>query len=184
MRQISNWDEIQEREPGEFSRPGPGGYIARIVNVDDVEEKEYLRIEWDFDEGEYKGCNAETFQRAGFWPTPLFRSYKETALGFFKAFKTSVEASNRGYVFDCARPSALAGKLVGVVLGEEEYRKSDGTVGTRIYVAQVRSVKAIQSGDFKVPERKRLDGGQAPAAKQDGQFQRVEDLEDDDDCPF
>lgn len=183
MRNIDNWDDIQEQQPGEFDRPGPGGYIARIVHVEDNEEKEYLRIEWDFEEGGYKGANAETFNRAGFWPITLIRSYKPKALGFFKAFKTSVEMSNRGYVFDCANPAGLAGKLMGVVLGEEEYAKSTGEIGTRPYVYQVRSIKAIQGGDFDVPKLKRLTGEQAPAAKPSGQFQPVEEL-DDDDLPF
>lgn len=179
-----NWDEVQEQQPGEYGRPAPGGYIARIVNVDDDEKKQYLRIEWDFEEGEYQGSNAETFNRAGFWPTALIRSYKPKALGFFKAFKTSVELSNRGYVFDCAHPAALAGKLMGVVLGEEEYINGMDKRKTRLYVYQVRSVKAIRDGDFKTPDLKKLSAGQAPAAKQGGQFQHVEDLEDDDDCPF
>lgn len=184
MRQIDNWDEIQEQQPGQFDNPAPGGYIARIVNVEDNEKREYLRIEWDFAEGEYKGNNVETFNRAGFWPIALIRSYKPKALGFFKAFKTSVELSNRGYFFDCANPTGLAGKLMGVVLGEEEYVKGSGEVSKRPYVYQVRSVKAIQDGDFKVPELKKLITEQVPAPKPGEQFHRVETLDDDDDCPF
>ena len=186
MRNIGNWDDIQERRPGEHDRPAPGGYIARIVRVEDDEKKEYLRIEWDFDEGEHKGNNAGTFDRAGFWPIALYRSYKHTALGFFKAFKTSVEMSNKGYAFDCARPEALEGKLMGVVLGEEEYIKKDQTVGKRLYVYCVRSVKAIRDGDFDIPALKRLAAGQAPAAypPTGQQFQAVEALEDEDDLPF
>lgn len=183
MREIDNWDAIQERQEGEFSRPAPGGYIARIVNVEDVEDKEYLRIEWDFAEGEYEGDNAETYNRAGFWPIALFRSYKEKALGFFKAFKTSVEMSNPKYIFRTSNPQSLEGKLMGVVLGEEEYTNSKGDVRTRLYVAQVRSVKAIRDGDFKVPELKRLAGSRP---KNDGkpQFQEVDTIDDDDEIPF
>lgn len=156
MRQIDNWDDIQEAT-SEFERPTPGGYISRIVSVEDVEDREYLRIEWDFEEGAYKGDNTATFRRAGFWPLPLIRSYKERALGFFKAFKTSVEASNPRYVFSTQNVHTLEGKLMGVVLGEEEYEKKDGKIGIRVYVYQVRSVEAIRKGDFKVPELKRLD---------------------------
>lgn len=180
-----NWDAVEERQPGEFERPAPGGYIARIVNVEDVEKKEYLRIEWDFEEGEHKGDNAATYNRAGFWPTALIRSYKEKALCFFKAFKTSVEQSNRGYAFDCTNPMGLAGKLMGVVLGEEEYNKTDGTVGKRLYVYQVRTVKAIRDGDFKIPKLKRLSetGGSASTySTPSGQFQPLDD--DDDELPF
>lgn len=185
MKHIENWDDIQEQQPGEFELPAPGGYIARIVNVDDVENKEYLRIKWEFEEGQYKGSNAETYNRAGFWPIVLIRSYKPKALGFFKAFKTSVEMSNKGYAFDDRRPGELAGKLMGVVLGEEEYIKGDGSAGKRLYVYQVRSVKAVRNNDFEVPKLKRLkQDGRPPASYgQDEQFQRVEPLSDDD-CPF
>lgn len=138
-------------------RPVPGAYIARIVRVEDLEDREYLRIEWDFSEGNYKGNNRETYDRAGFWPIVLIRSYKTSALGFFKAFKTCVEESNPGYVFDTARPEELQGKRVGIVLGEEEYLGNDGKKKTRLYVAQTRSIDAIARGDFTVPALKRLD---------------------------
>lgn len=176
-----NWDEIQEQQPGDFNNPVPGGYIAKIINVEDVEGKKYLKIEWDFTDGEYKGANAETFNRAGFWPTALMRSYKTNAQGFFKAFKTSVEMSNPNYTFR-NDPASLIGKLMGVVLGEEEYISGKGELKTRLYVYQTRSVKAIQTGDYKVPDLKKLAPGQALAPKNESQFKTVDDLGDD--CPF
>lgn len=181
MRQIDNWDDIQEAT-GEFERPAPGGYIARIVNVEDVEEKEYLRIEWEFEEGSYKGDNASTYNRAGFWPLPLIRSYKEKALGFFKAFKTSVEVSNPRYVFSTKNVHALEGKLMGVVLVEEEYLKKDGTIGIRTCVHQVRSIEAIRKGDFRVPELKRLPN--QPTARPTYTIGAFDPLPDDGDIPF
>lgn len=162
MRQISDaeWNNIQENEGGEFPRPQPGGYIARIEHFVDMEEKEYLVIYWDFADGQFQGYNQKTDERAGFWPTLLYRSYTPKALPFFKAFKTCLEVSNRGYRFRTDRLSELEGKLFGVVLGEEEYQGKDGTVKKRLYVAQVRSTKAIRDGDFTVPELKKL-----PASK-------------------
>lgn len=182
MRQIDNWDSIQEAT-GEFERPAPGGYIARIVSVEDVEEKEYLRIEWEFEEGVHKGDNAGTYNRAGFWPLPLIRSYKEKALGFFKAFKTSVEVSNPRYVFSTRNVHALEEKLMGVVLGEEEYIKKDGTIGVRAYVYQVRSVEAIRKGDFKIPELKKLSLNK-PTARSGYTPGAFEPLPDDGEIPF
>lgn len=157
-----NWDEIKEMD--EYDNPSPGAYIAVITDVEDVEEKEYLRISWDFAEGEYKGSNRETFKRAGFWPTTLVRSYKESALGFFKAFKTALENSNRGYIFDEDRLNLMVGKYIGVILGEEGYINKRGEHKKRLYVAQTRSVEAIQKGDFKVPEYRENDRGGRQAA--------------------
>lgn len=153
MRQF-NWDEIQEMD--EFDNPTPGAYVAKICNVEDFEDKEYLRIEWDFAEGTYKDNNQETYDRAGFWPIVLIRSYKPKALGFFKVFKTALERSNPGYQFRENELRQMVGKRIGVVLGEEEYNKNDGSIGTRLYVDKTISLDAYQKGDFQIPKKKLL----------------------------
>lgn len=153
-----NWETVQD----EVCRPVPGGYAAKIVSVEDVEEKEYLRIGWEFADGEFKGVNQEMCAAFGFWPLTFVRSYKDTALRFFKSFKTSVENSNPGFVFK-NDPQSLVGKFVGVVLAEEEYLSNKGELRTRLYVSECRSGKAIRNGDFKVPELKKFDPGKNPA---------------------
>lgn len=158
MRNV-NWEDVQD----EVRRPVPGGYAAKITKVVDHEDKQYLWIEWDFADGEFKGCNQETFDAFGFWPTIKMQSYKDKALRFFKGFKTCVEASNRNYVFK-NDPQSLVGKYVGVVLGEEEYVANDGSVKTRLYVHSWRSGKAIRDGDFDVPELKKLGSSKAAHA--------------------
>ncbi|MCD8160935.1 MAG: hypothetical protein LUE61_07125 [Clostridiales bacterium] len=150
-----NWDTIQEND-GTFNNPEPGGYIAVISDYEDNEQKQYLKIFWDFAEGEFQGYNQETFDRAGFWPTALFRSYKPKALGFFKSFKACLEASNRGYRFDTRNLDAIIGKKFGVVLGEEQYLSNSGEPKNRLYVAQTRSIQAIREKDYKAPPFKPL----------------------------
>lgn len=153
MRKI-DWNNVQETQ--DFAYPSPGGYIAVIHSVQDVEQKEYLLIDWDFAEGQFKGANADTWQRKQFWPYSLRRSYKESALGFFKAFKAHLEESNPGYFFDEDNLQAMRGKFIGIILGEEEYRANDGNVKKRLTVTNTRSVQAIREGDFKIPELKKL----------------------------
>lgn len=158
-----DWDNVQEAT--DFDNPQPGAYIGVICRVEDIENKEYLLIEWDFAEGNYKGNNLETFERAGFWPIQLRRSYKPKALRFLKAFKTALEESNPGYYFNELDLRSMVGKRIGIVLGEEEYTKKDGSTGKRLYVAQTRSIQSIQKGDFKVPELKRLNGSTSPGGQ-------------------
>ena len=183
-----NWNAVQEA--ADFERPIPGGYIARITNVEDNEAKEYLKIEYDFAEGKFKGHYAELYKAKGFWGGSFIRSYKEKALPFFKSFKTCLETSNRGYFFEEDRLDDMCGKLIGIVLGEEEYRKNDGTVGNRLYVSQVRAAKAIQDGDFKIPDLKKLapTPGAIPApsgvAPYGGSSGFVDLSDDDGDIPF
>ena len=73
-----------------------------------------------------------------------------------KGFTTAIENSNKGYTWDFDEKK-LKGKIVGLVLGEEEFLNSSGKVRTRTYVAAVRSVDVIRDGKFEVPEIKRLD---------------------------
>lgn len=146
-----NWNEVQD----DVRRPVPGGYAARITRVEDDESREFLKIEWEFADGEFKGANKETYDAFGFWPLAFVCSYKEKALRFFKGFKTAVECSNPGFVFN-NNPQSLVGKFVGVVIGEEEYLSRKNEVKTRLYVAEKRSGKAIRDGDFKIPDLKKL----------------------------
>lgn len=159
--QKTNWDEVQEAQ--EFAKPAPGGYIAKIVDNEEVESKEYWLVSWDFADGEFKEYYAGLSASRGFWGGKMVRSYKPKAMPFFKAFKTCLEASNRGFVFDETRPDCIIGKLVGVVLGEEEYTGNDGKTKTRLYVDSVHTIKKIQAGDFTVPELKKLSASAASA---------------------
>lgn len=149
-----NWNDVQD----DIRHPVPGGYAAKITRVEDNEEKEYLKIEWEFADGEFKGANRETFVAFDFWPLAFICSYKEKALRFFKGFKTAVEESNPGFTFK-NDPQSLVGKFIGVVLAEEEYLSKTNEVKTRLYVAEKRSGKAIRNGDYKVPELKKLPAG-------------------------
>ena len=176
-----NWNDVQD----DIRRPVPGGYAAKITEVIDNEDKEYLLIRWEFADGEFKGCNQETFDAFGFWPIAFVKSYKQKALRFFKGFKTAVEESNRNYTFDCMNPSGLVGKFMGVVLGEEEYLDKEGKVKTRLYVDQVRSGKAIREGDYEVPELKKLPAGAAAPVSATPPMSNYALLTDDDaELPF
>lgn len=174
-----NWNEVQD----DIRRPIPGGYAARITKVEDDESREFLKVEWEFADGEFKGANKETYDAFGFWPMSFVCSYKEKALRFFKAFKTAVEQSNPGFIFR-NDPQALVGKFVGVVIGEEEYISGSGETKTRLYVAEKRSGKAIRDGDFKVPDLKRLDVAKQPTSGYKAAADYAVMDGDDSDLPF
>ena len=59
MRTIENWENITPSYGGEGRKEIPGGYIVKITYVEDVKEKEYLRIEWDYTDGEMAGTQSE-----------------------------------------------------------------------------------------------------------------------------
>lgn len=181
MRRI-DWNSIQEQ--GDFTPVAPGGYIAAITDVEDHEDKEYIMVCWDFVEPPYRGRNTQTYKDKGFWPLRFPRSYKESSLGYFKAFKTALEKSNPGYTFREDDLQDMRRKYIGVVIGEEEYIAKDGTIKMRPTVRQTRSVDSIRNGDFKVPELKTLqNGARAYGGENTSGFTDLSNKQDDD-LPF
>lgn len=173
MKKISGYDKIQES--GSFKKLPVGGYVVKILNATDVPDKEYLRLSFDIAEGHNKGFFAEEYKNNTRedkkWPNAgtFVRSYKEKALPMMKGFTTAVEKSNKNYTWNFDE-STLKGKLVGLVIGEEEFINSSGKMRTRTYVNAVRSVDIIREGKFEVPELKKLStdkvAASTPAASQ------------------
>lgn len=188
MKPINNFETVQA-STGEFNRPKAGGYICVVTLADDCPlnqntgKGDYLKIEYDISDGEFKNYYTEQYERFGgnFWSASFIRSYKETALGMFKHFINCIEESNIGYKWNWDEKT-LQGKFIGLVIGEEEYWKNDGTIGTRMYVKNVKTVEQIKHGDFKVPELKKLDGVSAPTSVPVGAVDT--DVDTDDDLPF
>lgn len=144
-------DDVQE-----YQRLSTGGYICKITAVEDEPQKEYLKLEYDIAQGDFKDYYKNLFTAKGFWGGSFYRSYKANALPFFKAFKTAVENSNKKNKFAwTSDEQKLVGRYVGLVLSEEEYKAQDGSMKTRLYVSDVRSAQSILDGDFKVLELKK-----------------------------
>lgn len=177
-----NLDKVQEATEG--IKLVAGGYVCGIVAVSDNEEKEYLDINFDIVEGDFKGYYKALNERFGdWWGGRLIRSYKEAALPFFKAFITAVEKSNSGYTFKEEEFQKLKGKKLGLVLSEEEYEGKDGSIKTRLYVSAVHSIEAIKNGKFEVKPLKTLESDTKYPVK--GNTSETVKLEEsDDDYPF
>lgn len=184
MKPIENYESVQATS-GEFSRPTADGYICKIVNVEDVPMNEqtgkgdYLKIEFDIEEGDFKGFYAEQFKTwGGTWLASFIRSYKSTALGMFKHFTNCIESSNAGFEWNWVE-TELIGKRIGLVLGEEEYENSRGEVRTKLVVKDVKTVDDIKQGNFKIPALKKLSGSTSVV-----QFAPLPTPDNDDDLPF
>lgn len=152
MKPIEGYDLINEA--GEVRRLPAGIYGVVITSVTDVPEKEYLEITCDITKGEYKDYFKTLVDNGLKDFSKTTRSYKRTALSFFKGFITAVENSNQGYKWDWDEKK-LIGKNVIAVFGEEEYMK-DGQIKTSVKLVEFRSLDAYREGKIKVPEIKRL----------------------------
>ena len=190
----------------QFKNP-VGGFICTIVDVEDVPEKEYLRVYYDIaealsdDQQEFVGMYTKRKQEKGYDCPSTVVSYKEQSLPFFKGFVTALENSNPNYKWDNDETKFI-GLKIGFVRAEEEYEGKDKNgapkIKVRVYVAERHSVDAIKSGDFKVPELKKL--AQATTKKPPNPFARngafatpatppptsapTPTNNDEEDCPF
>lgn len=166
----------------DFERLAAGGYVIRITGVTNQDDKEYLKVVYDIAEGpeagRYKDEKPENDYRHSF-----VRSYKEKALGMFKAFIQAVDETNGTKFNDRIEQGfneqTLVGKTLGVVFGYEEYEANDGDIKQRLYLKSCMSADRIRKGDFKVPELKKLKKEQ-PANSPVPGFQPL----NDEDVPF
>ena len=178
-----NWNEVEEVKG--FEKLPAGGYVCGITHVEDKPEKEYLYLEFDIAEGEFKNRFRDLYESRGFWGAHFIKSYKEKALGFFKKMLTAFEASNKGFVFTNDE-KALKRKLIGLVIGYEEYLGNDNTVKERIIVTDFLPVEDIRAGRFTVPELKRLSDDDYDKVADNNQGNGFTEASDDlnDDLPF
>ena len=153
MKPIEGYDLITEA--GEF-KPLPAMIVGvRITNVVDVPENQYLEVYCDITKGEYANY-FKTLVDNGLKDTSRsIRSYKQTALPFFKAFITAIEKSNPGYQWDWDEKK-LIGKGVIAVFGQEEYLDKEGNIRISTKVVEFRSLEAFEAGRIKLPELKKL----------------------------
>jgi len=151
-----NWDSVESKGNEEYKRLVPGGYVCKITKAENRPEKEYIYLEFDISEGEFKGHGANCIERNGFTPLKMYRSYSEKAAGMFKGFIECVNESNPTQPAWDGDENKLIGKFIGVVLGEEEYKKQDGSVGTRLNVARTITTAKVRAGHFRVPDKKTL----------------------------
>lgn len=168
-----NWGNVDAASDS-YAAPPAGGYVLVICAVEDHADKEYLKIYCDIagvaDKAneQFVGYYGQRKERSGD-KIPLFsfiRSYKDSALGFFKAFLVALEKSgNSGFVADrfTGNEQQFCGMVIGAVLGQEEY-VYNGKLRTRLNVEHFCSVERIQKGDFKIPELKKVDLAAIPVA--------------------
>lgn len=176
MRKIENFDEIKQEtgEVVEFSnlleslKPGP--YICKILKVEDVVEKEYLKIAIDIADGELKGLFKQAFnddtRQDKKWPNVgiLYRSYKKSAERFFAAFVTAVEKSNNGFAWNFDE-TKLKDKLLVCNFAEEEYLSEDyddegnQIIKSSMKIRETRSIQALKDNKIKTFEKKVIEDG-------------------------
>jgi len=146
MKQIVNQEQWQQ--VGETRKLEADAYVCVITSVEDVSDKEYLRIEFDIHEGPFKGYFGELFKSKQRWYGSFIKSYKEKALSYFKSFITAVEKSNSNYVWNWDEKTLL-NKLLVINFADEQYQGIDGELYWSVKPQEFRSIEALKNGKVK-----------------------------------
>lgn len=158
------------KQPTQFEILPAGGYIAKIIEVDDRtwaghSEPAHL-IHMDIAEGEHMAIYQKNNQGAdrprwlSYWFAEPSQGSPDWLLSKVGGIQTSLAESNDNV--NLSDPRTWKGKLVGVVVGDEEYESNSGTVYTRPYVNYICSTIRIRKGEgqpggYKIPKLKRLE---------------------------
>lgn len=158
MKRFENYESVTPAS--EYETLPAGAYVCDITGVTDYPDKEYLKIEYDVSEGDFRGYFTRRYEATGrsYFAGNTLKSYSEKGIRFFKAFTDAIQASNPGYFWNWVEQS-LVGKRVGFVIGEEEYKNQSGEIRTRYVVTKVIPIDDVRQGKFTVPTLKKLSDG-------------------------
>ena len=162
MRSV-NWNNINATSDSGFTPLPASPYVARLVELKDNENKEYVEAIFDIAEGEHAGYYSDEWGKAHPYAHHFFMSYKDSALGMLKGRLDAIAKSNPGFdpeaAWNAGRLDMFVGRLVGINLQEEEYERGDGETGTRLNVCQVVNAQDVRDGKVKPRAKKELRGG-------------------------
>lgn len=161
MRSV-NWNNITASSDGGFTPLPAGPYVARLVELNDNESREYVEAVFDIAEGEHANYYSDDWGKSHPYAHHFFMSYKDSALGMLKGRLDAIAKSNPGFdpeaAWNAGRLDMFVGRLVGINLQEEVYERNDGEAGTRLNVCQVVNAQDVRDGKVKPRAKKELRG--------------------------
>lgn len=171
LNKPQGYDEAYTFTGESISLPA-GKYVCSIVQVNQAQTRTgrpQLVVLFDIAEGEHKGFYQNQYEadkRRGSdasWRGVYRQIIDGSSLPFFKGLMTAIERSNPGYTFPWGRENnekTLVGKKIGIIMGREQFKASDGSLKWATKAVQVRSLDGLAEAD--VPADKPYE--EAPAA--------------------
>lgn len=155
----NDYDKVKPLQQGEYVKLPAGGYVCIVTNAVAGKSKggsDMLTLSIDIAEGDFKAY----FKNSQFPPQiyqNIFDKNKNVS-PYFKGLIKNFELSNPGFFvgngfFD---EKLLINKRIGVIFGEVE-RLYNGKIYVDAKPSFTVPVAKIYSGDFKIPEIKRVD---------------------------
>lgn len=170
----ANYDQINENG---LSRKLPmGGYVCIIRKVTDVQDKQYLEIEYDVAEGDYKGIAVDAYEAWGRWSHNFRVYYTEKSLWRLKKFLSRVEQTNPNFTFDFDNPQCLVNKGIGLIIGYRQYYSNkDGSLKEALDVQDFCTATEVRNGTLPKEPELREPKTPPPAPKMEDMSNDAED---------
>lgn len=179
-----------KKQGGEREKLPAGGYVAKIMNAEEVSYSwgSVLLISFDIVEGEYKDFFRKDYQENTNEDKKWRGTYRlsvpkddgsekdEWTKRTFGNAIWAIEDSNSGYAWDW-NEAELKNKMVGVLFRNREW-EMNGNTGWTTECCKLTSVDDIRNEKFKMPKDKPLDKAQQNAVDM------MPAANDDDDLPW
>lgn len=155
---IMNWTLVDE--PSSFTQLPAGGYVVRIIGVEDKPEYNLLELTYDIAEGDYAGYFSDEWGVAHPYAhqfTKWYTTQDGKPDGRFRKFLSDLEVSNRG-LFNVAQwtqhcnERELVDLKIGAVIQKEMRTKNNGDDAEYMQVFYTTASQDIRNGDYKLPE--------------------------------
>lgn len=154
IMKVKNWTEVNAAQPGGGAKLPAGGYVIRILKVEDDERNEYLTITYDIAEGEHAGHYADE-DAGNAWRHQFRRYYSEKAEAFFAQFLQALAASNADFDLNAwskvSNPYDLEGLVLGSIWQDVKYTNTKGEDKERLDFYAAVPADRIRAGQFEVP---------------------------------
>ena len=108
---VKNWEEVTAASKSK--RLPVGGYVCRIIAVENDERKERLEVTYEIAEGQYAGF----YENAESWKHQFRVSYSDKGETFFKAFLDALVASNPKFSIKKWQAKSDEQEFVGLTFG-------------------------------------------------------------------
>lgn len=154
MKKKAVWTEVEGAGGGSILPNG--GYVIKIVGVEDVPQYDYLNIYYDVAEGDKEGFFSD-LSEDDMWRHKIRQGYEGWQEKYFKGLLESLEDSNPNFSIEKWQTNCNENDLVGLIVGAiiTKYHKvnTQGNLSFD-YNAIFMSADRIRSGNFTVPDDK------------------------------
>jgi len=170
MNVPKNYDTA-DAQTGMTEYPQAGAQILRCMAIEETTSKAgnpMLVFDFDISRGKFKGFYQKMFHESTRehkkWPLKYYQLVTEENIGRYKGVIQSFQKSNPNFPAtdfqgEEHNVKSLIGLEIGSVMQEEEYEKSDGSIGSILKIFYLCSIDTASNPNISIPKKRCLKTG-------------------------